>query len=752
MGESARPRRGTRRVALMVALLVAVNLTVGFMLTAISTSSLATLIRMRMLDVANSAAAMIDGDALRSLTPADAGTEGYESIMGTLACFQDNVSLEYIYCIRDMGDGTFSFGLDPTVEDPAEFGSPVVSTDALVRASKGVPAADERPYEDEWGTFYSAYSPVFDAAGDVAGIVAVDFDAGWYDRQISTITWTVVVGSLMSLLAGGAIVVMTVRRSERRIDSIHGQLSDLECTLMQEMGSQGGVDAADAHAAPDADEAREGDALDELERHIQSMQTELASQAAQMQSAAYRDVLTGARNKYAFLEAQERLERRLAAGPLEPFAVVVCDVNGLKQVNDTIGHQAGDAYIRDACRMVQDAFADSTVYRIGGDEFVVVLTGADYERRRVHMHELHRLSVAHIATGEAVVACGLSEFVAGEDSSVQDAFGRADRAMYEEKALLKRMGSATRDAGDEEPLTDEDVEDVPLPNVRRALLIADDVRANREILGELLSDDYDIHYAADGVETMSVLERHRDEIALLVLDLHMPNMSGFEVMARMQADEELMSIPVVVLTVDREAELDSLRIGAMDFLPKPYPEIEIVKARIARCIELSESRELIRSTQRDRLTGLFNLDCFLRYVRLLDQQSGGAAFDAIVVEVAGFRELRARQGGHYANLVARSVGLAAKRLARRTRGVGGRADDGTFCVYCPHQDDLDGLLSRFSDDVFVEEETAERVRLMIGALAHAQAEPIAEERFTYARLAADVAGDDPGRTYAIYEL
>ena len=107
---------------------------------------------------------------------------------------------------------------------------------------------------------------------------------------------------------------------------------------------------------------------------------------------------------------------------------------------------------------------------------------------------------------------------------------------------------------------------------------------NREIMGDLLSEDYDISYASDGVEALETLHRHKDEIDLVLLDLQTPNMDGREVIARMQIDEELISIPVVILTVDQDAELDCLKIGAMDFIPKPYPDIEIVKARIAKCI------------------------------------------------------------------------------------------------------------------------------------------------------------------------
>lgn len=136
--------------------------------------------------------------------------------------------------------------------------------------------------------------------------------------------------------------------------------------------------------------------------------------------------------------------------------------------------------------------------------------------------------------------------------------------------------------------------EVPVIKARKHLLIADDIESNREILGNLLQEDYDIYYASDGIETMEMLRSHRDEIALLILDLYMPNMTGQEVMVQMHADEDLRSIPVIVLTVDHDAELECLRMGAMDFIPKPYPDIEIVKARIAKCIELSENRDWTR--------------------------------------------------------------------------------------------------------------------------------------------------------------
>ena len=130
----------------------------------------------------------------------------------------------------------------------------------------------------------------------------------------------------------------------------------------------------------------------------------------------------------------------------------------------------------------------------------------------------------------------------------------------------------------------------PVSRPRRRILIADDVEANRELLGDLLAADYDVLYAADGLEALDALRHHPGEIALLILDLIMPNMSGREVLKRMRADAALRDVPVIVLTVDQAAELECLKLGAMDFIPKPYPDMEILKVRIAKCIALSERR------------------------------------------------------------------------------------------------------------------------------------------------------------------
>ncbi len=748
MKERIRSARTSKYLFLTVIFLLIVILTLGYLLVRQAKKSIITLMQTRMLDISNTAAAMIDGDVLKSVTPADQGTEGYESIMKTLTYFQDNIDLKYIYCIHDEGDGTFTFGLDPTVEDPGEFGSPIVYTDALYQASKGIPSADSEYYEDAWGKFYSAYSPVFDSKGIIAGIIAVDFGAEWYEEQLATLNRTTFIVAFLSLLLGAAIVITIIIRKERQIGSIHDQLNELSSTLMQEMGNE---PAENERGEAVSNQDEEPVSIESLGKQIQSMQTELKTQIAQVHGHAYQDALTGVKSKQSYLEMEKALNDKISKGTLPDFGIVVCDVNGLKRINDTLGHNAGDEYIRKSCRMICDIFSHSPVYRIGGDEFAVILTGRDYENRKMLMRELHRKSSAHISNQEAVVSGGLGDYLPNQDPDVHTVFERADSAMYEEKQLLKSLGAVIREDETQQSDRDTKLEDLPVINVRKHILIADDVASNREIMGDLLQDDYDIYYAADGVETIAMLREHKDEIALVLLDLYMPKMTGREVITEMQVDEELMSIPVIVLTIDSEAELDSLKIGAMDFIPKPYPDVDIVKARIAKCIELSETRDLIRHTERDPLTGLLNMNYFIRYVNLFDQQFKDTVVDAVACDVNHFHTLNEQYGRQFGDLLLRSIGIGIKKLARKTGGIGCRQGGDTFLIYCPHRDDYDQLLRKFMDEVFVESETHEKVRLRFGVFANARQETNIEERFACAKIAADSVEKDPQAICGYYE-
>ncbi|HJJ47844.1 MAG TPA: GGDEF domain-containing protein [Methanocorpusculum sp.] len=147
-------------------------------------------------------------------------------------------------------------------------------------------------------------------------------------------------------------------------------------------------------------------------------------------SLANTDPLTGVRSRTVYENACKKLDERIRDGMSADFAVVVCDVNGLKATNDLKGHEAGDMLIKACCHEICLVFAHSPVFRIGGDEFAVILYDEDYRNRRKLLEELRE---ANLKPGVSF-AYGMSEYVADEDADVNTVFVRADAAMY----LLKK--------------------------------------------------------------------------------------------------------------------------------------------------------------------------------------------------------------------------------------------------------------------------------------------------------------------------
>lgn len=462
------------------------------------------------------------------------------------------------------------------------------------------------------------------------------------------------------------------------------------------------------------------------------------------------DSLTGIKNKHAYTQWEENINAEIESGTREPFAVVVCDIDNLKAVNDLYGHKEGDACIRNACAKICTTFSHSPVFRIGGDEFAVILSGEDYFHRDRLMEEINAVprDRSKVRIGETISA-GMAEYDKKQHTSVLSIFEEADKAMYEKKQFMKEKYPAEETAAESEA----PAEYIPvIHHTRKHILVADDVEMNRSMLGDFLEEDFDISFASDGVETLEVLRSKKNEIDLVLLDLQMPNKNGREVIAEMQVDEDLMSIPVIFLTVDQNAELDCLRSGAMDFIPKPYPDIEIVKARISRCIELSEDRNLIRYTERDKLTGLLNKDYFYRYVSRLDHLYRDTVLDAVVCDVNHFHSANKQYGRQFGDHVLRSIGSSIRKLARETGGIGCRQDGDVFLLYCPHQDDYEELLNGFMSDVFADKEIDGRIDLRFGVFTDACQVSDIEERFVRAKIAADRVKDDPDNIFGFYNL
>jgi diguanylate cyclase (GGDEF)-like protein/PAS domain S-box-containing protein len=153
---------------------------------------------------------------------------------------------------------------------------------------------------------------------------------------------------------------------------------------------------------------------------------------------ARRDSLTGIRNMTAFKEFENDLQNKIDSKENYPFGVIICDLNDLKLVNDTQGHKAGDEYIQAACRLICRTFAHSPVFRVGGDEFAVILKDQDYVQKEELISSFRRQVEDNIRLGQGpVIASGMAEFQPSSDGTVEEVYKRADGRMYEDKTYLK---------------------------------------------------------------------------------------------------------------------------------------------------------------------------------------------------------------------------------------------------------------------------------------------------------------------------
>ena len=174
--------------------------------------------------------------------------------------------------------------------------------------------------------------------------------------------------------------------------------------------------------------------ISDIDAHVRQ-EEEYERRLAQAQREANLDVLTGVKNRHAYLETEERLDSQIAEHRVSDFAIVILDVNDLKKINDTVGHKAGDLYLRDACRIICGIFKHSPVFRIGGDEFVAVIQGTDYECIEELIGKMKDHNTKAIQAGGIVIACGMSKY--DGDATVALVFDRADQKMYENKSELK---------------------------------------------------------------------------------------------------------------------------------------------------------------------------------------------------------------------------------------------------------------------------------------------------------------------------
>ena len=294
----------------------------------------------------------------------------------------------------------------------------------------------------------------------------------------------------------------------------------------------------------------------------------------------YKDVLTGAYNRRYFEEKVKNMS--LNAG------VAVIDLDDFKLFNDTYGHDGGDLVLTTVVNVIRHYIRRTDILvRYGGDEFLLILPGIEKEvfsqKLRMIQEKIHATHIPGFNRRKLSVSIGGVMFTHGR---LEEAITKADRLMY----MAKGHKNIVVTRWEQKQNTDK-MEKRNLPQ----LLVVDDSEMNREILKEILGKEYRILEACDGEEALKMLEQYGTEISLVLLDIIMPKMDGFEVLAYMNRDKWIEDIPVIMISSEGSESYirRAYELGASDYISRPF-DTKVVYQRVINMIKLyAKQRRLI---------------------------------------------------------------------------------------------------------------------------------------------------------------
>lgn len=223
---------------------------------------------------------------------------------------------------------------------------------------------------------------------------------------------------------------------------------------------------------------------------------------------------------------------------------------------------------------------------------------------------------------------------------------------------------------------------------KRTILVVEDNDMNREILCDLLADDYNVLEAENGLVGLEQLDRHSGEIALIMLDVYMPECDGFEFLSRKGKDPRFDTVPVIMMTASNtvDDEIHCLELGASDFITKPY-NVEVMKNRIKSFIRLRESSAMLGRLETDALTGLYSKEFFYHELEELLRARPDAKFDLVCSDVENFRVMNDRYGTDHCDRFLRAL---SDDFRKNLPGLvfGGRIGADVFAFLVEHRSDM----------------------------------------------------------------
>ena len=450
-------KKSTNRLFFLAMCIVMLIMTgiMGVMLTISSVSQLRSVYWNHMKSVATMAASLIDGNEVELITAEDAPTldeNGHriadgserscrmENTLNTVRNAQNDMHIPYIYITRNV-NGHQVFIVDPDIEAPAKYGEEVVYTPSQPIAWSGIATVDDEPYTDEWGTYYTAWAPILNDSGTVVGLVGVDFEAVEVVEQINFSTVIIISSNIALILITIAFFLIYSNKEKVRVEKLSKEIDNLSANIKTMFDEIEGIETT--NDIKNEEKYEDVDFIDYIQKKTLYMTKRLRNHMTYMEKLANIDFLTKTGNTRAYALERDKCQNDIDNGKAN-FAVAIFDINNLKEINDNYGHEYGDRVISAIAEALKRTFAKFNVYRIGGDEFSVIIphtTAKTMDLVFGIVEEEIKITNNNFTDVSLSISKGYALYDQNKDKHFQDVFRRADHNMYIEKDAFHKTHS-----------------------------------------------------------------------------------------------------------------------------------------------------------------------------------------------------------------------------------------------------------------------------------------------------------------------
>ena len=383
--------------------------------------------------------------------------EGYNEVERNLYRIRaSNSDIKFIYVYKIMEDGCHVvFDLDTSTVDASKPGSIEEFDEAFLPylpdllAGRPIPPL---PSNETYGNLLTIYKPVYNSVGKCVCYAGIDFSMDKitdYGRTFISKVVAVFAGALIFIFVLGLTFIenniilpvntMAFCAKNFAYDSEAAREKNIES--IKSLRIKTGDEIENLYAAL----IRTTENLLNYLKYLQRAKGQVADMQVKflaMDEIAHKDAMTGVKNKTAYEEATDLLDKKILSGHAQ-FCIVMVDVNFLKRVNDTYGHERGNEYLINACKLTCGVFGKENVYRVGGDEFVVIIEGEKVSLCKYFVAqfkaemELKSSSLSLKPWEKISAAIGMATYNPVHDKNSDEVFKRADEEMYANKLAMK---------------------------------------------------------------------------------------------------------------------------------------------------------------------------------------------------------------------------------------------------------------------------------------------------------------------------